>query len=79
MVEGTRLESGRTLIAYREFESHPLRQNTERPHVADALAFCERRPRGYCASFGSLGVSGKLKLLLVASAVAVTRPSFSGP
>ena len=72
MVEGTRLESGRTLIAYREFESHPLRHEREAP-VTD------RRLVAYEASLGSLGVAGKLKSWYVASAEPVTRPTCSGP
>ncbi len=76
MVYGTRLESGRTLIAFREFESLPLRHDDEGASPA-ARSFVLSAPQP--ASLGSLGVAGKRKPELVASTVNVTRPMWSGP
>ena len=86
MVEGTRLESGRTLIAYREFESLPLRHENEgasRPARSFVvLRVCYGagvRTTGGPASCESLGVAGKPKFEFVASTLKEMRPSRSGP
>ncbi len=79
MVDGTRLESGRTLIAFREFESLPLRHETkERARRARSFAVSALR-RQVGASLGSAGVVGKLKFEFVESTVKVMRPMWSGP